>query len=385
METHLEMPATQTKPGRAKYWVAAIAGVLLIIAFLAGTKVLQIKGMIAGQKAFVIPPETVSTAKVEQMKWQASRPAVATLVAVHAVTLSSELTGKVTQLGFESGQEVHKGDLLVKLDTSVEEAQLQSALANEKYSNVSEERQQKLRALNSNTASELDQAVSARSQSRASVEQLRATIAKKTIRAPFDGRLGIRQVELGQVLAQGTPIVSLQSITPIHAEFWLPQQTLSDLKLGMHVALSTEVFPSDHWDGIITTVNPEVDVATRNIRVRATFPNKDGRLRPGMFANVEVLSNDERNALVIPATAVIYAPYGDSVFSVENKDKQLVAHQKFVRLGEHRGDLVAVVSGLEANETVVSAGAFKLHNGSTLTVRNDLAPEAQIAPRPTDK
>jgi membrane fusion protein, multidrug efflux system len=208
---------------------------------------------------------------------------------------------------------------------------------------------------------------------------------KKTIRAPFDGRIAIRQVERGQVVSPGTPIATLQSVDPIYAEFALPQQALAELKVGQAATMRVDSYPGQQWTGAISTVNSEVDAATRNVRVRATFPNKDGRLKPGMFGNVEVLSNDERTALVIPATAVIYAPYGDSVFSVEQKDKTLTAHQKFVRLGEHRGDLVAVVQGLDANETVVSGGAFKLHNGSTLTVRNDLAPDAEIAPKPTDK
>ena len=152
----------------------------------------------------------------------------------------------------------------------------------------------------------------------------------------------------------------------------------------MRARLHTDVYPQQNWDGFVTTVNPEVDVATRNVRVRATFPNTDGHLRPGMFANIDVLSPDERPALIVPATAVIYAPYGDSVFALEQKDKTLIARQKFVRLGERRGDLVAVVSGLAAGETIVSSGAFKLHNGSTVAVRNDLAPTAEIAPKPTD-
>src|SRR5207302_9842864 len=181
-----------------------------------------------------------------------------------------------------------------------------------------------------------------------------------------------------------TLIASLQSIQPIHVDFWLPQQALTDLAPGMKVRLRTDVFPQQSWEGAVTTINPEVDVSTRNVRVRGTLPNPDGRLRPGMFANVDVISPDERPVLVIPATAVIYAPYGDSVYAIEQKDKSLLARQKFVRLGERRGDLVAVASGLEAGETIVSSGAFKLHNGSTLLLRNDLAPSAEIAPKPTE-
>jgi membrane fusion protein (multidrug efflux system) len=373
------------KPAKAKTWIIAIAGVVLVIAILAGIKVTQIRKMMASGKTFKLPPESVTTTKVEKTSWLASREAVGTLVAVRAVTVASELAGQVKQINFDSGADVHKGDLLLKLDTSVEEAQLASAEADLKLAEVNAKRAQVLRKTSANTPSELDTAESRVAETLAQAAQLKAIIAKKTIRAPFDGRLAIRQVELGQVLTSGALIASLQSVTPIHAEFWLPQQVLSDLHVNMRAEMQTDVFPGKKWNGVITTVNPEVDISTRNVRVRATFPNTDGTLKPGMFANVAVLSNDERPALVIPATAVMYAPYGDSVYSVENKDKDLVAHQKFVRLGERRGDLVAVTTGLEAGETIVSSGAFKLHNGSTLAVHNDLAPDAKLSPTPTDK
>jgi membrane fusion protein (multidrug efflux system) len=291
----------------------------------------------------------------------------------------------VREIGFDSGAFVHRGDLLVKLDTSTEEAQLAAAQADAALGKSSAHRARALREANSNTPADLDTAEARAKGSAASVASLQAIINKKTIRAPFDGRVGIRAVELGQVLASGTAIASLQSIHPIHAEFWLPQQALAELKTGMRARLRTDVFPQQNWDGYLTTVNPEVDVATRNVRVRATFPNQDGRLRPGMFGNVEVLSPDKRPVLIIPATSVIYAPYGDSIFAIEEKDKNLVARQKFVRLGERRGDLVAVVSGLKAGETIVSTGAFKLRNGSAVVVRNDLAPSGETPPRPGEK
>jgi membrane fusion protein (multidrug efflux system) len=373
------------KPKRAKVWIIAIIAVLAVIAFLGGTKFGQISKLIGSQKTFKLPPESVTTAKVEKTSWLASREAVGTLVAVRAVTVASEISGQVKQINFDSGQEVKKGDLLVKLDTSVEEAQLAAAEADFKLAETTAKRQQALRKTGANTPSDIDTAESRVASTTAQAAQLRATIAKKTIRAPFDGRLAIRQVELGQVLSPGTLIASLQSVTPIHAEFWLPQQTLADLHINMRSEMTTDVFPGRKWTGVITAINPEVDVSTRNVRVRATFPNTDGTLRPGMFASVAVLSNDERPQLVIPATAVMYAPYGDSVFSVEKKEQDLVAHQKFVRLGERRGDLVAVTSGIDAGETIVSSGAFKLHNGSTLAVHNELAPDAKLSPTPTDK
>ncbi len=383
-EVVLETPSAPVQTRRGRVWLLSVAGIVLVLVALAGIKASQIGAMIKAGKSFKLPPESVTSAKVDKVQWQASRAAIGTLVAVHAVTISSELPGSVRQIGFESGAFVRRGDLLIKLDTTVEEAQLAAAQADASLAKTGVRRARVLREQNSNAPADLDAAESRGQQTTANASVLQATIAKKTIRAPFDGRLGIRLVELGQVLASGTPVVSLQSISPIQAEFYLPQQSLADLRVGLHSRLHTDVYPGDSWTGALTTVNPEVDVSTRNVRVRATFPNTDGRLRPGMFANVEVLSNDERAALVIPATAVIYAPYGDSVFSIEQKDKALVARQKFVRLGERRGDLVAVVTGLNAGETIVSSGAFKLHNGSEVVVHNELAPAAEVAPKPTD-
>jgi len=375
---------TTVKPRRLRTWIIAIVGLLAVVGVLAGIKASQIGAMINAGKSFTLPPESVTSALVAKAQWQSSRAAVGTLVAVRSVTISSELPGSVRQIGFESGAFVKRGQLLVKLDTSTEEAQLAAAQADTRLASSNLKRAKILREQNSNAPAELDAAESRSQQSSANADMLRATIAKKTIRAPFDGRLGIRQIELGQVLAPGTAVVSLQSISPIHAEFWLPQQALSDLHVGLQARLHTEVYPKDSWDGAVTTVNPEVDISTRNVRVRATFPNVDGRLRPGMFGNVELLSSGDRPVLIIPATAVIYAPYGDSVFSIETKDKATVAHQKFVRLGERRGDLVAVVSGLAAGETIVSSGAFKLHNGSAVVIHNELAPVSDVAPKPTD-
>jgi membrane fusion protein (multidrug efflux system) len=373
-----------------KLWIAVIVGLMVMTGTLAGVKALQIGAMIKAGKSFVPPPESVTSARIEAVDWQSMQPAVGTLVAVQGVTLASELPGMVRQIGFESGASVKKGAELVKLDTSVEEAQLQAALADALLANQHLERARKLRAGGNNTVADLDAAEARAKQAEASVAILRATIAKKTIRAPFDGRLGIRQVELGQVLSPGTPIATLHSVQSIYAEFMLPQQTLDTLRLGMNVRMSIDSFPGSTWEGRITTINSEVDVATRNVRVRATFPNPDGRLRAGMFASVNVLSGEARQVLIIPATAVIYAPFGDSVFTVEEKkgaDDTAIAvvSQKFVRLGERRGDLVAVESGLQAGEMVVSSGAFKLRNGSMVIVKNELAPPVEVAPRPVER
>jgi membrane fusion protein (multidrug efflux system) len=401
----------------AKRWILAIVGLILVLGLLVGVKAGQIVTMVKAGESFAPPPESVTSAKVQAAEWSATRSAIGTLVAVRGVTLGAELAGTVREIGFDSGASVKRGAVLVKLDTSAEDAQLAAASADAQLAQVNLERARMLRKAGSNAQADLDTAEARALAAAASVANLKAVIAKKTIRAPFDGQVAIRQVELGQVLAPGAPITSLHSVSPIHADFWLPQQALAELRPRQRVLLRTDVFPKAEWSGEITVVNPEVDPATRNVRIRATFPNGDGRLRPGMFANVDVLSPEKRRVVIVPATAVIFAPYGDSVFVIEEgkapaapagapapaakpaeppkggEKPQAAAppgptgtvRQKFVRLGERRGDFVAVESGLEPGETVVSAGAFKLRNGMAVVVNNALAPDAELAPRPVDR
>jgi membrane fusion protein, multidrug efflux system len=381
-------PPTQKKKGLRR-WLIAIGSLLLLFLVLAGIKVGQIATMIKAGKAMVPPPESVTSARAEAVEWRPVRAAVGTLVAVRGVTLSSEVTGTVREIGFENGSTVKQGQILVRLDTSVEQAQLESALADEALAKLTLERAQRLRKDLVNTQAELEAAQARAIQTSALVNNVRATINKKVIRAPFEGRVGIRQVELGQVVSPGTPIVSLQTVTPIYAEFQLPQQALADVKLGQRVSLKVDVFPDAAWEGAITTINPEVDVNTRNVRMRATVANPDGRLTPGMFANVEVYSDRKDQVLIVPATSVLFAPYGDSVYVVEDEkgpdgESHQVAKQRFVRVGERRGDFVAVASGLKAGETVVSNGAFKVRNGMPVQVKNDTAP-AQLSPAPVDR
>lgn len=373
-----------------KLWIGITVGLLVAVGSLGGVKAAQIGSMMKAGKSFVPPPESVASARVQNVEWAATRDAVATLVAVRGVTLGAELPGVVREIAFQSGAPVKRGQVLVKLDTSTEEAQLAAAVAEASLARINLERAVALRQGESNSQADLDVAEARAKQADAAVRSLQTTIAKKTTRAPFDGRIAIRQVELGQVLAAGTPIASLQSVSPIYAEFWLPQQSLADLKVGQRVRMRVDIFPRSDWEGEVTTINPEVDVATRNVRVRATVENLDGRLKPGMFANVEVVSSEKRTVAVIPATAVIYAPYGDSVFVLDEKGEGAgkaapVARQRAVRLGERRGDFVEVLSGLSAGETIVSSGAFKLRNGSAVAVNNALAPDVEIAPRPTDR
>ena len=375
---------------KSRQWIVVAVGLVVVVLALAGTKAGQIVTMVRAGESFVPPPEAVTSARVEAAEWEGATQAIGSLVAVRGVVLAAELPGTVREIAFESGTSVKRGAVLVRLDTSAEEAQLAAAEASASLARLSHERARKLREGQANAQADLDAAEARAKEADATVANLKAIIAKKTIRAPFDGRIAIRQVELGQVVSPGSPIASLQSVSPIHADFWLPQQALAKLQLGQQAKARTDTFPDEEWTGEISTVNPEVDPATRNVRVRATFENRDGRLRPGMFVKVEVLSSEKRPVLTIPATAVIFAPYGDSVFAIEEKKDAngkavAFARQKFVRTGERRGDVVAVVAGLAAGETVVSSGAFKLRNGASVVVNNAFAPQAQLEPKPTNE
>jgi membrane fusion protein (multidrug efflux system) len=387
-EEPLAPPPPTRQPNRLRRWLLAIGGLLLVFLILAGIKVGQIRSMITAGKAMVPPPESVTVAKAEIVEWRPVQAAVGTLIAIRAVTLSAELTGTVREINFENGSTVKQGQVLVRLDTSVEQAQLDGAAADESLAKLTLDRAKNLRKDQVNTQAELEAAHARAVQTASTVNNIRATIAKKVIRAPFDGRVGIRQVELGQVVSPGTPIVSLQTVTPIYAEFQLPQQALADVKLGQKVAVKVDVFPGATWEGKVTTINPEVDPSTRNVRMRATVENTDGRLNPGMFVSVEVFSDRVEQVLAVPATSILFAPYGDSVYVLEEQKgpdgkSTLVAKQRFVRVGERRGDFAAIVSGLKAGETVVSNGAFKVKNGMSVAVKTDTAP-AQVAPTPVD-
>jgi len=384
---------------KGKVWIATIVGLLVIVVVLVGVKVGQIRAMIQAGQSFVPPPESVTSVNVAASTWQSRRAAIGSLVAVHDVMLGAELPGLIREVDFDSGKTVKRGAVLVRLDTTNEEAQLASAVADAELAKATLERARVLRKGGANTPVDLEVAEARAKQTQALVANIHATITKKTIRAPFDGRVAMKQVERGQVVSPGTPIATLQSVDPIFAEFSLPQQALADLKTGQTATMRVDSFPGKTWQGTISAVNSEIDSATRNIRVRATFSNKDGILRPGLFVNVDVSAADVRQVLLIPATAVVYAPYGDSVFVLSQKagdqkagepkkagdQPALVAEPRFVRLGERRGDLVAVVSGLTEGETVVSNGAFKLRKGMSVVVNNALAPPVELDPKPTDK
>ncbi len=364
--------------------VIAIIGLVVLVAVLAGIKALQIKAMIDQGKKMVPPPETVTATTARNESWETALTAVGSLTAVQGVNMAAELAGKVVQISFMPGASVKKGDLLIRQDTSSEEAQLPGAMAQATVTKSILDRDVKMLEKKIMSQADYDTALANYRQAVAQADNIRATIAKKTIRAPFTGRLGIRQVNLGQILREGDPIVTLQSLDPIFVNFSLPQQELSRLHHGLVVRVTCDALPDVTVDGRITAMNPLVDADTRNIQVQATVTNKGERLRPGMFVNTAVGLPVRRSVLVIPSTAVLYNPYGDSVFIVaddkEHKGKML--RQQFVRLGEKRGDFVAVTSGLKEGEAIVSTGVFKLRNGQAVKVDNRLAPPFSVAPKP---
>jgi membrane fusion protein, multidrug efflux system len=392
----------------------ACLGLIIVIAILAGVKTLQIRAMIDNGKKFVPPPETVTTATVKSESWSSDLTSVGTLSAVQGVNVACELAGKVVKIGFEPGSFARKGDLLVSQDTTSEQAQLQGALAQAELTRSTLERDVKMFAEKIISQADFDSAVASREQALAQAENIRATIAKKTIRAPFSGRLGIRQVNLGQTLKEGDPIVTLQTMDPIFVDFSLPQQQLASLHSGQPVRVTCDALPGLTSTGKVTAINPLVDADSRNIKLQATLGNRDEKLRPGMFVNVALGLPTRQQVLTVPATSVLYAPYGDSVFVVvdaaaqkenkdgkdkkETKDKKdekgaggkpaaqggtgKVLRQQFVRLGAKRGDFVQVNSGVNQGDTIVSTGVFKLRNGQAVVVDNKLAPNFQQAPKP---
>ncbi len=370
--------------------ILTIVGLIVLIGVIAGIKALQIRKMIEQGAQYVPPPETVTSAEVRSESWETLLTAVGSLEAVQGVTVAAELAGKVTRIAFEPGASVKKGDLLLRQDISSEQARLPGAEAAVALTKRNLERADRLLAEKVISQAEYDSALTDYRKAAAEAGDLRATIAKKTIRAPFAGRLGIRLVNLGQMLEEGQAVVSLQTLDPIFVNFLLPQQHLAQLHPGLAVRLTTDALPGRVMEGRITTINPEVDAATRNIRIQATLANPDGELRPGMFASVTVVLPAEEKALVIPATAVLYAPYSDSVFVIEERRDEatgeagLVLRQQFVRLGDKRGDFISVQSGLKEGEKVVTTGVFKLRNGQAVVVDNTLSPEFKLEPEPKE-
>jgi membrane fusion protein, multidrug efflux system len=377
-----------------KYLVffVVLFGLFLAVVFGFGfVKFTQIQGFIKLSKsgAFEPPPTAVTTDVAQKSEWQPTLESVGTATAVNGVTISTDLAGIVRQIAFESGNKVRAGDLLVHLDTTQEEAQLHQSEAQRDFASVTLKRDKDLLGKHAISQSDYDNAEASFRQTQAAVDQFAALIARKTLRAPFDGVTGIRQVNLGQYLKEGDMVVTLQAFDPIYVNFSLPQQDLSKLAVGQPVALRVDAFEGQAFDGKITAINSLVDQATRNIQVQATFQNSDFRLRPGMFAKVSVIMNEKQAVVAIPATAIHYAPYGDSIFIVSQmKDPQGKEYkgvrEQFIKTGTSRGDMISVVSGLKPGDEVVTSGVFRLKSGARVNVNNQIKPGSDLAPNPAD-
>lgn len=373
-----------------KKTILALSGVLLVVAAIVYIKLGQFSTMEQAAITMTMPPETVTASVVEQDNWEQVIPATATVSAVQGVTISAEVSGRITRIDFDSADAVEQGDILLQMDTSTELSQLASAQASAELAKSDLARLRKLVKQKLASADALDRAEAEVKETVAQVGVIQALINKKTLRAPFSGRLGIRQVDLGEVLSVDDPVVSLQMLDPVYLDFSIPQQQLTRLTTGMQLRATADALVDTVFKGQVTAINPQIDQVTRNVKVRALVDNPDELLRSGMFVNVELLLADSRQVLSVPATAVLFATFGNSVFVVDSQtnsetgETNLVLRQQFISLGESRGDFVEVKAGLKAGETVVTSGVFKLRAGSPVIIDNKLSPQFSLTPAPAD-
>jgi membrane fusion protein (multidrug efflux system) len=373
----------------AKRMIIMLLAMTAFIATIGFVKYRKTQAAGAQSGSYQPPPEAVTTVIARKEEWQGSLGAIGTVAAVNGVMVSADLPGVVGKVAFGSGDRVEAGQLLVQLDTRQEQAQLAAAEAKLELTRLNLDRIRGLREQGINSQTEFDTSVAEQKQAEGVVGEIRATIERKTIHAPFSGILGIRQVNLGQYLKSGDPIVQLQSHDPIYVNFDVPQQELVRVRVGGAVNVTAEGPPLIELTGRITAIDSVVDESTRNVRVQATFENRQGRIRPGMFVTARALLDARDPVIALPASAISYAPYGDSVFIVEdvkgpNGQAYRGVRQQFVKIGSARGDQVAVLSGIAPGAEVVSSGVFKLRNGAAVAVNNATQPSNDPAPKPED-
>lgn len=371
----------------AKRMFLMLAVTAVFVAGLGFVKFKQIQTAIGQAASFQPPPEAVTTIVATQEQWPARLNAIGTLAAVQGVTVSADLPGTVERIAFDSGKSVREGDVLALLDTRQERAQLAAAESQRDLARLNFDRMQGLLNERVISRAEFDRATAEHRQAEARVGEIRAAIDRKTIRAPFSGILGIRHVNLGQYMSGGDAMVTLQSLNPIYVNFGVPQQAAGQMRVGRTVRITASDPLSIELAGRVTAIDSVVDEATRNVQVQATLANPDGRLRPGMFVQTEVVLGASSAVVSLPASAISYAPYGDSVFVVTdlkdaNGQTYRGVRQQFIKLGASRGDQVAIVSGLNAGDEVVTSGVFKLRNGAAVLVNNKVRPGNNPAPRP---
>jgi membrane fusion protein (multidrug efflux system) len=369
----------------AKRMILMLLAMVLLVGGILGYKLFgryMMNKSLAAQKA---PPAVVSTIEAREESWQPALHAVGSFAAVQGIIVSIQLDGAVTKVAFESGATVKEGDLLVQQDVSAEEAQLASAQAGAVLAQLNLDRAKELRTQGTNAQADLDTATATFQQTQANVAALKAAIDKKTIRAPFDGRLGIRQINLGQFLRSGTDIVPLQLLDPIYIDFALPQQNAAQVAAGQTVRVTVDAYPGEVFAGTVNALNPNVDGATRNFQLQATLTNAGGKLRPGMFGSVEVQLPVIEKVITVPLSAIVYNPYGNAVYVVENHGEDgngLIVRQQFVQSGANRGDQVAIIKGVKSGDTVVTSGQLKLRNGASIVINNTVTPGNSSAPKP---
>lgn len=373
----------------AKRMILMLAAAAVFIAGLGFVKFQQFQAMAGQAAAFQPPPEAVTTVVAAEETWPATLTAIGTAAAVQGVTVSADLPGVVHRIAFQSGRGVREGEVLVELDTRQERAQLAAAEAQHDLARLNYDRMDGLVKDGAISRAEYDLAVAELKSTEARVGEIRATIERKTIRAPFAGILGIRQANLGQFLSAGDPVVPLQALHPIYVNFGVPQQDAVRMRIGRPVRATANEASGGRFDGRITAIDAVVDQTTRNVQVQATMANPDGRLRPGMFVQAEVTLGNGQTVIALPASAISYAPYGDSVFVVTdlqgpNGGTYRGVRQQFVKVGTARGDQIAVVSGVQAGDEVVTSGLFRLRNGAAVVVNNKVQPGNDPAPEPTD-
>jgi len=372
----------------AKRMILMLVAAALLVGALGYFKLRQVQAAVKGG-AFQPPPSAVTTIVAKQETWPSTLNVVGTTAPVHGVTVSADLPGTVDTITFDSGSFVHEGDVLVKLDTRQERAQLAALEAQRDLAKINYDRTQQLVNEGVISRQEYDKSTAEQKQTEANVGEIKATIQRKTIRAPFSGILGIRQVNLGQYMSAGTAIVSLQALNPIYANFNVPQQVMSQMRPGQSVRISTDGASGHAYTGRVNALESTVDESTRNVQVQATLANADNKLRPGMFVQVEVGVGAERTLFPLPASAINYAPFGDSVYVVtdlkgpDGKTYRGV-RQQFVKIAGARGDQIGIVSGLHQGDEVVTSGAFKLRNGAAVAVNNKIQPGNNPSPTPED-
>jgi membrane fusion protein (multidrug efflux system) len=370
-----------------KRMIVMLAATTLVLAALGFVKFKQVQTAMAQGASFQPPPEAVTTIVASQEEWPTTLNVIGTVAAVQGVKVSADLPGTVDKVAFDSGQSVREGEVLALLDTRQERAQLAAAEAQQELARVNFERMQGLLNERIISRAEFDRATAEQRQADARVGEIKAAIERKTIRAPFSGLLGIRQVNLGQYLSGGDALVTLQSLHPIYVNFGVPQQATAQVRVGRSVRITTDSAAGALFPGRITAIDAVVDQATRNVQVQATLANAQGTLRPGMFVQTEIVIGTSGAVVALPASAISYAPYGDSVFIVSDleSDKGETyrgVRQQFVKVGSARGDQIAITSGVKPGDEVVTSGVFKLRNGAAVLVNNKVRPANSPKPTP---